>query len=66
MRGYYERNKGLPGAEAEPFHVNVAELNSPRRLERLATGLARRGYNADAIDKIVGGNIARVLRDAIG
>jgi membrane dipeptidase len=66
MRGYYERNKGLPGAETEPFHVNVPELNSPRRLERLATGLAGRGYTADAIDKIVGGNIARVLRDAIG
>jgi membrane dipeptidase len=66
MRGYYERNKGLPGAETEPYHVNVAELNSPRRLDRLAQGLARRGYNADAVDKIVGGNIVRVLREAIG
>jgi membrane dipeptidase len=66
MRGYYERNKGLPGAETLPYHVNVPELNSVNRLERLAHALGRRGYNDDAIEKIVGGNIARVLTEVIG
>ncbi len=66
MRGYYERNKGLPGAETLPYHVNVTELNSVNRLERLAHALGRRGYNDDAIEKIVGGNIARVLAEVIG
>ncbi len=66
MRGYYERNRGLPGAETLPYHVNVQELNSVHRLERLAQALGKRGYNDDAIEKIVGGNIARVLGEVIG
>lgn len=65
-RYYYERNKGLPGAETQPQHVLIQELNSPFRLQRLADELKKRRYNEDAIDKITGGNIARVLHDVIG
>jgi membrane dipeptidase len=66
MRGYAERNFGLPGAERIPSHVMVRELNSPKRLSRLAEGLERRGYKADAIEKIIGGNFARLFREACG
>jgi membrane dipeptidase len=66
MRGYYERNRGLPGAETLPYHVNVPELNSVHRLERLAHALGKRGYKDDDIEKIVGGNIARLLVGVIG
>jgi membrane dipeptidase len=66
FRGYYERNKGLPGAETYPYHVNVPELNHPRRLERLAHALARRRYKDADIEKIIGGNIARVLTEVLG
>ena len=36
------------------------------RLERLAHALGMRGYSDDAIEKIVGGNIARVLGSVLG
>jgi membrane dipeptidase len=65
-QGYARRNLGLPAAEKIPQHVHALELNAPRRLEVLANGLARRGYKDDAIEKIVGGNFARVFRDACG
>jgi membrane dipeptidase len=66
MRGYYQRNQGLPGAEDLPYHVNVEELKGPDRLERLAFALGKRGYSDDAIEKIVGGNIARVITEVLG
>ncbi|HEX2218644.1 MAG TPA: membrane dipeptidase [Gemmatimonadales bacterium] len=64
-RAAYERNQGLPGAEAVPHHVTVRALNTPRRLDLLAHGLARRGYGEAAVEKIIGGNIARVLREVL-
>jgi membrane dipeptidase len=66
MQEYYKRNAGLPGAEWLPLHTTIKDLNTPRRLATLADGLARRGYHADAIDKIIGGNFARLLRDVCG
>lgn len=47
-----------------PFFIS--ELNGPRRMETIAGGLAKRGYRADAIDKILGGNFYRLLKDTIG
>jgi membrane dipeptidase len=47
-----------------PFFIS--ELNHPRRMETIADGLAKRGYKADAIDKILGGNFYRLFRDTIG
>jgi membrane dipeptidase len=66
MRGYSERNLGLPGAERIPNHVLVRELNSPRRLYVLADALSRKGYKADGIEKIIGGNFVRFLREVCG
>ena len=47
-----------------PFFIS--ELNHPRRMETIADGLAKRGYKADAVDKILGGNFYRLFRDTIG
>lgn len=66
MQAYAQRNLGLPAAETVPKHVLAEELNAPRRLEVLAEGLAKRGYKDDAIEKIVGGNFARVFGAACG
>ncbi len=47
-----------------PFFI--AELNHPRRMETIASGLTKKGYNADAVDKILGRNFYRLLKDTIG
>ena len=47
-----------------PFFIS--ELNHPRRMETIADGLAKRGYKADAVDKILGGNFYRLFKDTIG
>jgi membrane dipeptidase len=47
-----------------PFFIS--ELNHPRRMETIAEGLAKNGYKADAVDKILGGNFYRLFKDTIG
>ncbi len=47
-----------------PFFI--AELNHPRRMETLATALARRGRKPAEIDKLLGGNWYRLFRETIG
>jgi membrane dipeptidase len=66
MQGYAKRNLGEPGAESIPVHVRVPELNSPARLEHLADALARRGFGSSDIEKLIGGNFARVFREVCG
>jgi membrane dipeptidase len=63
---FVERNKNLPGAEQMPQHLHVSELTGPDRLLRLAEGLHRRGYKPADIEKILGGNFERLLRDTLG
>jgi membrane dipeptidase len=63
---YVRRNKGLPGSEQMPQHLYVPELKGPDRLLRLAEGLDRRGYKPADIEKILGGNLERLLRDTLG
>lgn len=65
-QSYYERNKGLPGAEWRPEHTWIKELNVPDRLKRLAEGLSKRGYSANDVDKITGGNFVRLFHDVCG
>jgi membrane dipeptidase len=65
-QAYYRRNAGLPGSEREPKHLLVPELNTPKRMQILAEALARRGYPAAAVEKILGGNFARVFREVCG
>jgi len=63
---FVTRNKGLPGSEQMPQHLHVAEVAGPDRMLRLAEGLERRGYKAADIEKILGGNFARLLRETLG
>jgi membrane dipeptidase len=46
-----------------PFFIS--ELNHPRRMETIADGLQRRRYTSRQIEKIVGGNWYRLLRDTL-
>lgn len=66
MRQYVERNLGLPGAERMPSHVTVQELETPQRFHLLADALAKRGYKAGDVEKVLGGNFARVFGAVCG
>jgi membrane dipeptidase len=52
-----------PGESADVMLI-VPEYNSPRRFELLADDLLRRGHSSARVEKILGGNFARVFRDA--
>jgi len=49
-----------------PAHVRVPELNEARRLLILADALSRKGFKETAIEKIIGGNFFRLLKEVIG
>lgn len=66
MQSYAKRNLGMPGAEWMPHHTIVPALNTPKRLYVLAEGLSKRGYKGAAIEKIIGGNFARVFGEVCG
>ena len=65
-RAYAQRNLGLPGAERLPDHIITQDLNTPRRLQVLAQALNRRGHSARVVDKIIGGNLLRVVGEVCG
>jgi microsomal dipeptidase-like Zn-dependent dipeptidase len=44
----------------------IPELNAPNRMEAIAAALAARGYKTPAIEKILGGNLHRVLGEIWG
>ena len=54
-----------PGEEEDVLFY-VEELNTPRRIERVADLLAERGHPAARIDKVIGGNFARLVREVWG
>lgn len=47
-----------------PFFI--AELNHPRRMETVRDALRARGYAAGAVDRILGGNMHRLMKETIG
>jgi len=49
-----------------PAHVRVPELNEASRLLILADALSRKGFKETAIEKIIGGNFFRLLKEVIG
>ena len=51
-----------PG-ETTAVYTFVPDLNTPRRLETLATLLARRGRPERVIDKVLGGNFLRLFNE---
>lgn len=58
--GRAARKSAAPDEDRPLF---LPALNHPRRLEGVAELLARRGHPAATIEKVIGGNFHRVLRD---
>ena len=54
-----------PG-EREDVYTFVPDLNTPKRFEKLASLLSKRGYSDSRIEKVIGGNFARLFRDVWG
>lgn len=53
---------GAPG-EVSGIYTFVPDLNTPRRLQKLGELLAARGHDSRRVDKILGGNFARLFRE---
>ncbi len=60
-----QRGISAPG-ESETVYNFIEEYNEPRRLERLAFDLERRGHSGRRVEKIVGGNFARLFAEVWG
>jgi membrane dipeptidase len=56
---------GAPGEVPDVFNY-VPELNAPRRLDLLADLLASRGHSSARIEKVIGGNWARLMGEVWG
>ena len=58
------RRQGIsaPG-ETEDVYTFLPDLNTPRRFETLAAMLRERGHSQARIEKILGGNFARLFRE---
>jgi membrane dipeptidase len=54
--------RGISAPE-ESRPLFIPELNHPRRLEGVVRGLRQRGHATAVIEKVIGGNFHRVLRD---
>jgi membrane dipeptidase len=53
---------GAPG-EVAGIYTFVPDLNTPRRLQRLGELLSARGHGTARVEKILGGNFARLFRE---
>jgi len=60
------RKRGIsaPGERADSFTF-APDLNEPRRMERIASLLSKRGHSDARIEKVLGGNFARLFADVI-
>jgi membrane dipeptidase len=69
MKEFVEERRKLgiasPGEDPDVLNI-VPEYNSPRRLERLADHLLKRGHSSTRIEKILGGNFARLFGELWG
>jgi membrane dipeptidase len=54
-----------PGEDPAVYFF-VPELNTPRRLERIADALLARRHPAARVEKVIGGNFVRLMRDVWG
>lgn len=59
------RGIAAPGEDPE-IYFYVRDLNTPRRLERIAELLRGRGHSSARVEKIIGGNWSRLMRDVWG
>jgi membrane dipeptidase len=61
---FSERRQRLGiAAPREDELLFVPEINSPRRMEMIADLLLQKGHSEARVEKIVGGNFARLLED---
>ena len=69
QRKFYEERvrKGIaaPGEGPDVFNI-VADYDSNMRFRMLADDLAARGWPAARIEKLLGGNLMRLYREAWG
>ncbi len=52
------RGVGAPGENRPPY---IPDINTPRKLERVADALLQHGYSARVADKVLGTNFSRVF-----
>ena len=57
------REKRGISAPDERRQLFIPELNHPRRLEGVVRGMRQRNYSTDVIEKVIGGNFHRVLKE---
>lgn len=58
--------QGVMGFDTRPPHAVIPELNNVRRMYLLEEALRQRRFTHAEIEKIMGGNWVRVLRDVLG
>ena len=64
MQKEVERRKAAGiGAPGEDRPTYIPDLNTPRKMERIADALLKRGYKSPAVEKVLGGNFRRVLAE---
>lgn len=51
---------GAPGENRPPY---IPDINTPRKLERVADALLQHGYSASVADKVLGLNFSRALKE---
>jgi len=54
------------GFDTRPKHVVIPELNNPRRAFLIYAALEKAGYKSAEVEKIMGGNWVRVLKENLG
>jgi membrane dipeptidase len=65
VEGRIKAGIAAPGEDPD-VPMFVTDLNTPRRMERIADKLAARGHSSSRIEKIIGGNFLRLCRDVWG
>jgi membrane dipeptidase len=62
VEGRIKAGIAAPGEDPE-VPMFVTDLNTPRRMEQIAAKLAARRHTSSRIEKILGGNFLRLIRD---
>jgi membrane dipeptidase len=65
VEGRMKQGIAAPGEDPEVW-MFVPELNTPRRMEQIADRLLGKGHSEARVEKIIGGNFARLMKDVWG
>lgn len=60
-----KREEG-PNFDERDWPLFIDELNGPRRMEVVWSGLVQRGYSEDQVEKVMGRNLYRLYAEVIG